>query len=69
MEMNDLALVDPQTATRKTIKTKTCIDVFFTNFKPKSFIEKTKISDHYTVGLELVKGEKSSESVQILRRN
>ena len=69
MEMNALALVDPQTATRETIRTKTCIDVFFTNFKSKSFVEKTKISDHYTVGLELVKREKSFESVQLLRRN
>ena len=68
MEINALALVDPQTATRETIRTKTCMDVFFTNFK-KSFVEKTKISDHYTVGLELIKREKSSESVQILRRN
>ena len=58
MEMNALALVDPQTATRETIRTKTCIDVFFTNFKTKSFVEKTKISDHYTVGLELIKKEK-----------
>ena len=66
MEMNALALVDPQTATRET---KTCIDVFFTNFKSKSFVEKTKISDHYTVGLELVKREKSFESVQVLRGN
>ena len=42
---------------------------FFTNFKSKSFVEKTKISDHYTLGLELVKREKSFESVQLLRRN
>ena len=46
MEMNALALVDPQNATRETIRTKTCIDVFFTNFKSKCFIEKTKFSDH-----------------------
>ena len=32
MEMNALALVDPQTATRETIRTKTCIDVFFYKF-------------------------------------
>ena len=69
MEMNALALVDPQTATRETIRTKTCIDVFFTNFKSKGFVEKTKISNHYTVGIELVKREKSFESVQELRRN
>ena len=69
MEMNSLALVDPQSTTRETIRTKTCIDVFVTNFKSKSFIEKTRISDHYTAGLELIKREKSSESVQILRRN
>ena len=68
MEMNALTLVDPQTAARKTIRTKTCMDVFFTNIKSKSFIEKTKISDHYTVGLELVKGEKNSENIQILRK-
>ena len=54
METNALALVDPQTATRETIRTKTCIHVFFTNFKSKNFVEKTKISDHYTVGLEFV---------------
>ena len=69
MEMNALALVDPQTATQETIRTKTCINVFFTNFKSKSFVDKTKISYHYTVGLELVKREKSFESVQVLRRN
>ena len=69
LEMNALALVDPQTATHETIRTKTCMDVFFTNFKTKSFVEETKIRDHYTVGPELVKREKSSESVQILRRN
>ena len=51
-EMNALALVDPQTATRETIRTKTCIDVFFINFKSKSVVEKTKISDHYTMGKE-----------------
>ena len=42
---------------------------FLTNFKSKSFVEKNKTSDHYTEGLELIKSEKSSESVQILRRN
>ena len=51
MEMNALALVEPQTATRETIRTKSFIDVFFTNFKSKSFVVTTKISDHYTVGL------------------
>ena len=61
MEMNALALVDPQTATRETLRTKTCIDVFFTNFKSKSFVEKNKISDHYTVGLEIVKVLKVSK--------
>ena len=30
METNALALVDPQTATRETIRTKTCIDVLQT---------------------------------------
>ena len=65
IEMNALALVDPQTATRETIRTKTCIDVFFTNFKSKVLLKKP----HYTVGLELVKREKSFESVQVLRRN
>ena len=67
--MSALALVDTQTATLKTIRTKTCIDVFFTNFKSQSFIEKTRISYHYTLGLEFVKGEKNSESIQILRGN
>ena len=32
MEKNSLALVDPQTATRETIRTKTCNDVFFYKF-------------------------------------
>ena len=37
MEMNALALVDPQTATRETIRTKTCIGVFFHKFQIKKF--------------------------------
>ena len=42
MEMNALALVDPQTATSETIKTKICIEVLFYKFQIKSFIEKAK---------------------------
>ena len=40
-----------------------------TVFKSKRFVEKIKINDQYAVGLELVKGEENSESVQTMRRN
>ena len=42
MEMSALALVDPQTATRETIRTKTCIDVFSQFLNQKVLLRKPK---------------------------
>ena len=61
MEMNALALVDPQTPTHETVRIKTCI-ASFTNIKSKSFTEKTKTINHYTLGLEFVKGKNIMKS-------
>ena len=54
--MNALALVDTQTPTLETVTRKTCI-ASFTNIKSKSFTEKSKIINHYTLGLQFVKGK------------
>ena len=69
IERNTMTVFEPQTLTREKITTKTCIDVFFTNFKTKAFIEINKISDHYTEGPDSAKKKKNFENIRILKRN
>ena len=53
LQGNSLYLRNNKTATRETPNSKSLIDCFFSNFTTRTFVQKTTISDHYTVMCDL----------------